>query len=473
MNRDFALPPIALAMTEQGPPAAEYARADIPLAMTLKHLKWVAIVTPVVLVGLLEWIRHLSVIQVSLSQRLLLDGIVAGVLIVFGVTMIRAIDGMHGRLKRYNRELLALHGAGLDVSAELSLDVVLKKVVDQARHLVGAKYGALSVIGSSGHIDAFITSGITPEERALIGPPPVGHGLLRVVLQDGQTLRLPDLNKDPRSVGFPPNHPPMRSLLAVPIPCKGPFLGNLYLADKEGSREFSIEDEETLKRFAVPTAIAIDNAHLHRQVADLATAQERIRIAHEMHDGIAQVLGYVNTKVQAANEYIRRGKTDEATTQLRELAVAAREAYTDVREAIVDLRTLPTPLRSFGDVLEEYVERWKEQTGISTQLTIGTDLLLTAGVELQLIRIVQESLSNVRKHARAASVKIKIRRVDDRLQMIIVDDGIGFTPGALARSEFPRFGLSTMKERAESIGGTLLIEAGQGKGTAVKVTFPA
>lgn len=473
MTRGLAVSPTELAMTDQRVPAAEYAQADVPLAMTLQHVKWLVIVTPLILVGLLEWLRHLSNIRVSFSQRLLLDGIVAAVLIAFGVLMVRTIDGMHGRLRRYNRELLALHGAGLDVSAELSLELVLQKVVDQARHLVGAKYGALSVIGDGGHIDAFITSGITSEQRSLIGPPPVGHGLLRVVLQEGQTLRMPDLNKDPRSVGFPPNHPPMGSLLAVPIPCKGPFLGNLYLADKEGTDEFSIEDEETLKRFAVPTAIAIDNAHLYRQVADLATAQERIRIAHEMHDGIAQVLGYVNTKVQAASEYIKRGKTEEATTQLRELAVAAREAYTDVREAIVDLRTLPTPLRSFGDILEEYVERWKEQTGISTQLTIGTDLLFPAGVELQLIRIVQESLANVRKHARAASVKIKICRIDDQLQIIILDDGIGFTPGTLTRSEFPRFGLSTMKERAESIGGTLVIEAGRGTGTAVKVSIPA
>ncbi len=440
--------------------------------MTLKHVKWVAILTPVLLVGLLETVRYLTVIPLSLWQRISLDGIVAAALIAFGVVMIRAIDAMHGRLKRFNRELLALHNAGLDVSAELSLEVVLEKVVEQARSLVGARYGALSVIGTDGHIDSFITSGITPEQRAAIGPPPVGHGLLRVVLREGQTLRMPDLRKDPRSVGFPPNHPPMTSLLAVPIPCKGPFLGNLYLADKEGSHEFSMEDEETLKRFAVPTAIAIDNAHLHRQVADLATAQERIRIAHEMHDGIAQLLGYVNTKVQAATEHIRQGKTEEATTQLRELAVAARDAYTDVRESIVDLRTLPTPQRSFGDVLEEYVERWKEQTGLSTQLTLGNDLLLSAAVELQMIRIVQESLANVRKHARAASVRIRIGKTDEQLHMTIVDDGIGFTPGSYTRSEFPRFGLSTMKERAESIGGTLVIESGPGKGTTVTVTIP-
>src|SRR5437016_3212916 len=110
---------------------------------------------------------------------------------------------MQERLKRQNRELLALHTAGLDVAAELSLDTVLKKVVDQARNLVGAHYGALSVVGDDGHIRSFLTSGISAETRAAIGPPPVGHGVLGVVLHEGQRLRLTDIAQHPRSVGFP------------------------------------------------------------------------------------------------------------------------------------------------------------------------------------------------------------------------------------------------------------------------------
>src|SRR6185369_8007265 len=173
---------------------------------------------------------------------------------------------MQSSLERHNQELLALHGAGLDVSAELSLEAVLNKVVAQACRLVGAKYGALSVVRDDGSIEAFITSGITPEVRAKIGPPPVGHGLLGVVLREGERLRLTELGKDPRSSGFPPNHPVMRSLLAVPIVCKGPFKGNLYLSEKNDGGKFTESDEETLERFAVQAAISIDNAHLHRQL---------------------------------------------------------------------------------------------------------------------------------------------------------------------------------------------------------------
>jgi len=292
------------------------------------------------------------------------------------------------------------------------------------------------------------------------------------VLREGERLRLPDIGTDPRSYGFPPNHPVMHSLLAVPVTCKGPFVGNLYLSEKTQGGQFTPGDEETLERFAVQAAIAIDNAHLHRQVADLAVAQERLRIAHEMHDGIAQVLGYVNTKVQAAIEYIRREKTEEGLGQLRELAVAARDAYADVRESIVDLRTLPGPARPFEEVLREYVDRWKEQAGIEATLVVDGDLILPPGTELQLVRIIQESLTNVRKHARATKATVEVHRGEGNLLLLVQDNGMGFIQEARSRSVFPRFGLATMKERAESIGAGFSIESATGGGTRVRVEVP-
>jgi len=441
--------------------------------MVVSRLKWSALVAPIAAILVLEVVRVLTLGPVSIYRRLALDGAVATVFIAFGLIAVRTIGGVHERVRRQNRELMALQSAGNDVMSELSLDTVLKKVVDRACDLVGARYGALSVVDEDGHnIKAFITSGISDEERTAIGPPPVGHGVLGVVLREGQRLRLDEISKHPQSIGFPAHHPLMRTLVAVPITCRTPFVGNLYLADKVGAPSFTEDDEETLARFAVQAAIAIDNAHLHQQVADLAVAQERLRIAHEMHDGIAQVLGYVNTKVQAANEYLRKGKPDDASAQLRELAVAARDAYTDVRESIVSLRTLPTDERNAAAVVEEYLDRWKEQTGISTQLTIDGDLRLPASVELQFVRIVQEAMANVRKHARATTVKVDVRRRAARVIGTITDDGIGFTPGVRPRSDFPRFGLTTMRERAESIGGKLNIDTAPGKGTTVTFELP-
>lgn len=440
--------------------------------LTPRQIRWFPITAPIVVVLILELVRETTVGVPTIGRRLLINAVVAVALYITSRFLVRSTGSVQKSLRQRNEELLALHGAGLDVTAELSLDIVLNKVVERARKLVGARYGALSVVNDDGSIASFLTSGVSTEERARIGAPPVGHGLLGVVLHEGERLRLPDIGRDPRSHGFPANHPVMHSLLAVPVTCKGPFVGNLYLSEKEPGGEFTPSDEETLKRFAVQAAIAIDNAHLHRQVADLAIAQERLRIAHEMHDGIAQVLGYVNTKVQAAQEYIRQEKTEEGLEQLRELAVAAREAYGDVRQSIVDLRTLPGPTRPFEEVLREYIDRWKEQTQISTQLVFDGDMVFAPGTELQLIRIIQESLTNVRKHSKATTAGVEIRRRNGRLHLVVSDNGVGFAQVTRSRSFFPRFGLATMRERAESIGGTFTVEGTPGAGTVVRVEIP-
>jgi signal transduction histidine kinase len=222
----------------------------------------------------------------------------------------------------------------------------------------------------------------------------------------------------------------------------------------------------------VQAAIAIDNAYLHAQASEIAIAQERLRIAHEMHDGLAQVLGYVNTKVQAADQYLRRGNTEEASAQLQQLAVSARQAYGDVREAIVGLRTLPGRDRALADVLAEFLHHWKDQSGVNTELAIDADLHLQTSIELQLVRIIQESLTNVRKHARATNARVEVTRDGDLLVATIRDDGRGFNPAAVTRGEFPRFGLTTMRERAMSIGGTLVIESAHDAGTVVRFTMP-
>jgi nitrate/nitrite-specific signal transduction histidine kinase len=407
---------------------------------------------------------------------------------------------MQERLGKRNRELVALHEAGLAISGELDQDAVLQRIVERARELVGAQYGALSLLREEGGIESFLTSGLTREERARIGPLPVGHGLLGVVLVEGQRLRLPNLGQDPRSVGFPPNHPPMRSLLAVPVVTSGRIVGNLYLTEKDGGAEFSADDEEVLDRFATQAAVAIANARLHRRVQAVAITEERERIAREMHDGVAQVLGYVNTKAQAAQELLAAGQSERAAAHLAQLAGAARDAYTDVRETILG-RTSLGPGRGFAPSVREYVAQWEEQTGIEAQVQLPANEGLFAKIpptaEVQLLRIVQEALANVRKHAQASQVTIalaegelaegelaegelaegelaegKLAEGAGYIEARITDNGVGFDPDAPARGAFPRFGLATMRERTESIGGTLTIDAAPGRGTTVSVRVP-
>jgi signal transduction histidine kinase len=376
------------------------------------------------------------------------------------------------RLNRREAELTALHEATRDIWDRLDLDHVLQRVVDKARDLLDARYGALSVNDEEGSIVAFITSGISVEERERIGPPPQGRGLLAVPLHQGQTLRLPDLSRHPKAVGFPPGHPAMHSLLAVPIVCQQPFRGNLYLADKDGSRSFDADDEATLLRFAVQAAIAIDNAHVHRTLESLAVEAERQHLAREIHDGVAQVLAYVNAKALAVQEHLERERPSEAKHHLAQLVAATREVYADVREGILGLRTGLGEERTLSEALEDFVRNWEERAEVPADLRIEAVPGLSPVVELQLLRIAQESLSNVRKHAQAPGVRIHLSRREGRVELRVEDDGRGFDPSALGRSQFPRFGLTSMRERAESVGGHLVIASVVGQGTSISVTIP-
>ena len=154
--------------------------------------------------------------------------------------------------------------AGILLTSELSLDALLLKVVELAAELTGARYAALGVLDpSAAYLERFITTGIDDELRARIGDPPAGRGILGVLIRDAVPLRLHELGEDPRSVGFPPHHPPMKTFLGVPVGLRGVAYGNLYLTEKEGGADFTQGDEETVLMLASQAAVAIENARLY------------------------------------------------------------------------------------------------------------------------------------------------------------------------------------------------------------------
>ena len=160
--------------------------------------------------------------------------------------------------------LRVLVDAGIALSSELSLDALLQRLVETAAELTGARYAALGVIDRTGQrLERFLTTGISPEARAAIGELPHGRGLLGVLIRDATPLRVPDLAADPRSAGFPPNHPPMTTFLGVPIMLRGVAYGNLYLTEKAGGVPFSAEDEELIQLLGAQAAVAIENARLY------------------------------------------------------------------------------------------------------------------------------------------------------------------------------------------------------------------
>jgi signal transduction histidine kinase len=447
-------------------------------AMTLSRLKWIAVLVPLAFLGTIELVRWWIAPGFFASwPGNLLGGLATLVAVLaFAQAVFSVIERLQDRLRGQNRELLALHEATLAIEGRLDLNAVLQGVVDEARHLSGARYGALMYLGDGGAKAAFITSGITPEERRRLGPDPVGHGILGVVLEEGETLRLDRVGDDPRSAGFPEPHPVMRALLAVPIRSGERVFGNLYLASGDEPFRFGPDDEESLERFAAVAAVAIANARLHCQVRALAITEERERIAREMHDSLAQVLGFVNAKAQATEVLLESGQRERAADQLRQMAETARSAYADVREGILGLRTSLDGGRGLVDALDEYLARWREQSGIVAGLDV-TDLReasLSPLAEVQVLRIVQEALTNVRKHSGARRVRVRLATDGGHLVTTIADDGTGFAEDNADQSPrgVPRFGLSTMRERAESLGGTFEVTSRPGVGTCVTVRLP-
>lgn len=474
MSRTHQPPPQPASDKDRSNPSA----AELPDEINgiFRWLRWAALFAPLLLVAALEGSRYFLRPYISpVIDRVALVILLVLLSLICATLVLKPLETLNQRLVRQNQELLGLHQAGLAVVAELSLETVLQKVVDQARSLLGARYGALSVTDGDQRIEAFITSGLDDEERRLIGEPPKGEGLLGVVLQQGERLRLGEMSVDPRAAGFPQNHPQLHSLLAVPVVCeKSPYRGNLYLSEKQDGQPFHPEDEETLVRFATQAAIAIDNAYLHRRFAELAAAEERLFIAHDMHDGLAQLIAYVNAKVQAARENLLQHRLETTAEQLDQLSVTARQAYGDVRSQILDLRTSSRTGRGeLADTLETYIEQWRQQSGLRAKLQLEGELHdLAPMVELQLLRIIQETLANVRKHAGASRVQIHLQRRDRALEVRIQDDGQGFDPDRLSPSASPRFGLSTMRERATSIGAKLHITSELQQGTTVTVHVP-
>jgi signal transduction histidine kinase len=173
--------------------------------------------------------------------------------------------------------LRALVETGIAISSELSLEGVLARIVEAAARVTGAKYAALGVIDPSGSgLERFVTYGIAPEVEAEIGDPPHGRGILGVLIRDARPLRLHDLTEDPRSVGFPPGHPPMHTFLGVPIRLRGVAYGNLYLTEKERGEDFTDEDEELVTLLAGQAAVAVENARLYESATSWSQQLESL-----------------------------------------------------------------------------------------------------------------------------------------------------------------------------------------------------
>ena len=264
------------------------------------------------------------------------------------------------------------------------------------------------------------------------------------------------------------------ALGCLPLQTEGEVFGTISL---EGHRAIfeTAQRRRTLASIAERSSVAIPNAQLHDRVQEMAVLEERERIAREMHDGLAQVLGYVNTKAFAIRRSLVDGESAAAQGMLGELEEAAREVYADVREGVLALRSTSPSSRSLLDNLSDYLEKYERMSGIHVawEASAGvTSLRLPEMTEIQLMRIVQEALSNVRKHAGAKRVVVRLAEGQETITVSVEDDGRGFDLAREGRRDWPQFGLQTMRERAEAIGGEFAVISAPQEGTRVTVRIP-
>jgi signal transduction histidine kinase len=263
------------------------------------------------------------------------------------------------------------------------------------------------------------------------------------------------------------------SWTSVPIKSKGRVYGIMILAGKE-RKSPDAQEQRVLAAVGRQVGVAIENSELYGQVKSMAALKERERLGRELHDGLAQVLGYLSIKNKVATELVAGGQIARAQTEMREIQETMQTACQDIRESILGLRVTVSPTGGLFSALQEYVHKFSLQTG--TRLTLisngNEQMVYSPEAEVQLLRIIQEALSNVRKHSDAPQAWIRFDRQADLSVITIEDEGRGFDPSAIGRDNQQHYGLQTMRERAESVGGSLQIASQPGHGTRVIVTLP-
>jgi signal transduction histidine kinase len=403
--------------------------------------RWLIIVLLVVAVGAIELLSD-TILDDALPfpwDTLVVIGVMACAATVGGHLAFRRIDRLDATLRERNAQLeatdaatRALNRVSISLSTLTDLDEALEAIVANARSLLDADVALLvltradstpRLAARSGPADAFSPAGDRP-----------GSDFARFV--------------DPALV---------RTHLAAPVARGAHAVGTLAVGSR-ADRSFDVNAVETLASLAGQAAVAIENDQLHAQLRQVAVQGERERIAREMHDGLAQVLGYVNTKSQAVAELLGAGRLDAARAQLAELSGAARSVYVDVREAILGLGSPLDEESGLVDAVEHYAQRFSEASKLAVSVHSTGNvraLRLPAEAEAHAFRIIQEALTNVRKHAAAQRAVIQLASDPSGLDVTVEDDGRGFDARSAEPGDWPHLGIQGMRERAEAIGGTL------------------
>jgi signal transduction histidine kinase len=366
------------------------------------------------------------------------------------------------------RALEAMSDAVLAIAAEMAVEPILQKLVHSAGELGGARYAAIGVPDGMGGFAQFITSGMSDELIAEMGPLPRTHGLLGAMLESEEPYRTPDIRADPRFRGWWPDaHPQMRSFLGVPIVSPSGIVGAFYLTEKVGAAEFGEEDQRLIVMLAAHAGIAIEKARLYERSRELSVVEERNRLARELHDSVSQKLFGIVLTAEAAGTLLDQ-EPGGARAQLGRLQELAREAMEELRSLIFELRPVSLEGEGLATTLRKHVDVLRRVYGRDIEMRVAGTPQLPPAAESEAFRIAQEALQNALRHSDAGRVEVGLEAREGGVALIVADDGVGFdaaAPGLRSR----RLGLTSMEERARALGATLRIDSRPGEGTTISL----
>lgn len=358
--------------------------------------------------------------------------------------------------------------ATLLIEADLDLPTLLRHIIDEARSMTNARYGALGVLDDEGtSLSEFLTVGLSPDEEMRIGARPMGRGVLGMLITDPKPLRLPRLGSHPESYGFPPNHPPMTSFLGVPIKVRDAVYGNLYLTDKIGWSEFTSDDEALVGALALAAGIAIENARLHQRVQEVAVNEERDRLARDLHDTVIQRLFAIGLTLQSLVSNPSASAFEDRLTA----------TISDVDDTIRQVRTSIFELGSDGlgrgarDNVLSLLRELRPVVGFDVHASFEgpVDSAVPDIVLEHLLAVIREAVTNIERHAQATTATVVISVSDNHCRLRVVDDGCG-----IANSEpgTGGLGLGNLRRRAEKLQGQFSIESPDAGGTVLSWQVP-
>lgn len=391
--------------------------------------------------------------------------------------------GASGPLKAsaiQDRHLYALSEVSKLRRQAIPVDDLLPKIVRAAREATGAKYAAMGVLTSNmhevdlcetrDHIVQFIHDGMDEETAALIGPHPIGKGLLGKTISGESIVITNDRPNHPDAIPLPEGHPPMSNFIGAPLEVDGRIFGNLYLAEKpEG---FSTDDAKVLEVLCSQAGAAIQMSIMAERLRGVLLSDERSRIARDMHDGVMQNLFSLGMSLDLMANQIQ-SSSPELAENLQQLVDQVDATVQSIRKTIYQLRDSETNLDrvSLQHATVTLAREFECSTGVRPSIAISNQVSASVPDRLvhDVVYLIKEALHNVRRHAKAKAVSISAASEPDGIEIAIMDNGCGFDQTQPSVGH----GLENMYERAKLIGGQLRITSTVGSGTSVFLTIPS